>query len=78
MEKDLGKLTCHSNWPGTQREGKKKNAPMVSSVPDLGLTDLAPYGEGEGENRGGNGMFELMAELVVVMVEVEAHRLGLL
>jgi hypothetical protein len=79
VEKDLGKLTCHPNWPGTQREGKKKKkAPMASSVPDLGETDLAPHEEGEGENGVGDGMFQLTVELVVVMVEAEAHRPGLL
>ena len=78
MEKDLVKLTYHSNWLGSQREGKKKKAPMASSIPDLGETDVAPHREGEGENGGGDGMFLLMTELVAVMVEGEAHRLGFL
>ena len=49
---------------------------MASSVPDLGETDLALYQEGERGNRGGDGMFQLMVELTVVMVEAEAHQLG--
>ena len=52
-----------------QREGKKKKrAQMASSVPDLGETDLALYQEGERGNRGGDGMFQLIA----VMVKAEA------
>jgi len=51
---------------------------MASSIPDLGETDVAPHREGEGENGGGDGMFLLMTELVAVMVEAEAHRLGFL
>ena len=42
---------------------------MASSVPDLGETDLAPHGEGEWENGGGDGMFQLTVELVAVIVE---------
>jgi hypothetical protein len=58
-----------------QQEGKKKKkAPMASSVPDLGETNLTLYKEGGGGNRGGDGMFQLMAKLVAVMVEMEAHR----
>jgi hypothetical protein len=76
VEKALGKLTCHSIWLGTQREGKKKKeAPMASSVPDLGEIDLALYREGGG-NGGGDGMFQLMAELIAVIVEVGAHPPG--
>jgi hypothetical protein len=53
VEKALGKLTCHSIWLGTQQEGKKKKeAPMASSVPDLGEIDLALYKEGGGGNEG--------------------------
>ena len=75
----MGKLTYCSNWLGTQRGGKKKKkAPMALSVSNLGETDLAPHGEGEGENRRGDGMFQLTAELIAVMVEAETHRPGLL
>jgi hypothetical protein len=48
---------------------------MASSVLDLGEIDLALYIEGGG-NGGGDGMFQLMAELVAVIVEVGAHPLG--
>ena len=79
MEKGLGKLTYHSNWPGTQQEGKKKKkALMVSSAPELGKTDLALFGEEERRHEGGDGMFQLTAELIAVMVEAETHRPGLL
>jgi len=40
--------------------------------------DLALYREGERGNEVGDGMFQLMAELIAVMVEAEAPRSGLL
>ena len=71
----MGKLTCCSNWPGTQREGKKREeAPMASVETGLGKTDLTLLPEGERGNGGGDGVFWLTTELEAVVGQAEAHR----
>jgi hypothetical protein len=69
----MGKLTCCSNWPGTQREGKKRGAPMASVESRLGENALARYREGGSGNGGGDGVFRLTVELTAVVGEAEAH-----
>jgi hypothetical protein len=71
----MGKLTYCSNWLRMQREGKKKRgAPMASVESQLGENALARYREGGSGNRGGYGVFQLTAELGVVVDEAKAHR----
>jgi hypothetical protein len=42
----------------------------------LGETNHALYREGGGGNKWGDGMFQIMVELVAVMVEAGVHWLG--
>jgi hypothetical protein len=54
--------------------GEEEEAPMASVESQLGETALARYREGGSGNRGGYGVFQLTAELGVVVDEAKAHR----
>ena len=71
--------TCISNWPETLYKGATQSSYFVAmAATDLGEKGMELDGGREEGRCGGDGVFQLNAELAVVVVEAEAHRRGLL